>query len=475
MVEKKIYLIAGEASGDNLGGRLMAAMKELSLEPLTFHGVGGSKMRAQGLASLFPMSDLSLVGFIEIIPHIPKLLKRIRQVLVDVESLKPDVIITLDAPAFNFRVARKLRQRGFKGKLIHYVSPSVWAYKPERVYQMKEWYDHVLALLPIEPHYYEKVHLPCTFVGHPIVEEPFASGDDEAYYKKHRVDPHAQVVVVYPGSRKGELKRHMPVVRDTLELLARQLKNIHVAFISTPENAGYIQNEVNRWRVNMDVHVISDPKEKNDVLMAATIGLVKSGTSTLETALAGVPMVVFYKVNPLSAHMLRKMIQINTVSIINILAKAQVIPEFLQERCEGGLIALEMERLSRSLDAREAQFQKATEILNQLGFKKSPTPSQNAAICVLKELGVKHQTPEEKNLYTPSTYSGLALPSAERKRLEQLLEGGGEMSAANMVQLPGEPKALPSPAKALPAPKPEEKKKKPKAPPADTGSTTEGF
>ncbi len=476
MADRKIYLIAGEASGDNLGAKLIHALKTLSKETLTFHGVGGSKMAQQGVVSLFPMSDLSLVGFVEIIPHIPKILGHINNTIVDIESINPDVVITIDAPAFNFRIAQKLRERGFKGKLVHYVAPSVWAYKPERALKIKQWYDHVLALLPIEPPLFKEVGLGCTFVGHPIVEESFAEGDDNRFRAKFKVAADATVIAIYPGSRKGELKRHLPVVSETVKLLFKQIRNAHFVIIANPESASTIQNELKHWNF-IKATVVTESLDKKDALTAAKLAMVKSGTSTMEVALAGVPMVVFYKVNPISAYMLKRMIRVEYVSLINILAKEMILPEFLQGACNANAIALELEKLSRSLPAQEKQYQRGLDILNQLGYKKEPTPSQRAALAVMDLLKIAHAPVEEKNLHqsTAGKDSGF---SGDHKKIEALLGMGDDMSAANMIQLPD---ARPTPvleapkqAKALEAPKAADKPKAP-AEPKPITSTDEGF
>ncbi|MCH7943952.1 MAG: lipid-A-disaccharide synthase, partial [Proteobacteria bacterium] len=215
-------MIAGEPSGDVLGGRLMAALKTARKSsgdaPLTFAGVGGERMIAQGLESLFDMRDLSVMGYLEVVPKIPGLLARIRETVDAVRSLRPDAVITIDSPDFNFRVARKLKGLGIP--IIHYVAPQVWAHRPGRAAKVADFLDHILALLPFEPPLFEAHGLPCTYVGHAIVEEGADGGDGPAFRRRHGIAADAPLIAALPGSRPGEVSRHLPIFGAALGKLA---------------------------------------------------------------------------------------------------------------------------------------------------------------------------------------------------------------------------------------------------------------
>lgn len=378
---RHIFLLAGEASGDNLGAKLMRAIKEAEPQ-VKFSGVGGPQMEALGLQSLFPMGELSLLGFAEIIPHIPHLLKRIEQTADNIEKLNPDIIVTIDAPAFNTRVARKLKERGNKIKRVHYVAPSVWAYKPKRAEKVAALYDHLLTLLPFEPPYFDKVGLPCTFVGHPIIEDEFSGGKGELFRQKHGIYKKAPTIYMMPGSRESELKRLLPIFVETLSILNEDLDGLHAIILAADGFEKKIDKEF--AAINVAHTVITNRREnKIDALAASDIGLVKSGTGSLELALAGVPMVVTYKVNRLSAWVLRRMINVSYVNIINLLLDAPVIPELLQEDCKPEYLAAALASLLDNRDARRNQLINSQKALHMLSPGQMTTPSRKAAETIL--------------------------------------------------------------------------------------------
>lgn len=339
-------------------------------------------MQALGLKSLFPMEHLSIVGFVEIIPHIPRLLGYIKEAAYEIERLKPDVVVTIDAPAFNFRVVERLRKAGYMGKIIHYVAPSVWAYKPERTKRMEAIYDHVLALLPFEPPYFEQDGVECTYVGHPVVEEPFSEGEGTMFRAKHNIDHDMPMLCLMPGSRKGELKRHLPIFAETVRILSAQLRDLHCVVIATPQTSSIVLNAIKDWFT--PTIVVAKEKDKIHAMAACNVALIKSGTSTLEAAMAKLPMVVAYRANSISAYMLKKMIQVDYVSIINLIMKEEVIPELLQENCTPHKLALAVEKLYRGSDLQYEQHEKAQAALHQLGLMQNPTPSEKAAQKVLE-------------------------------------------------------------------------------------------
>lgn len=380
---RHLYLIAGEASGDALGAKLMRALKAESRVALQFHGVGGAQMQAEGLQPLFPMEELSLLGFLEILPHIPHLLNRIRQTAEHIRQLQPEAVITIDAPAFTGRVVQQIQELMIPK--IHYVAPSVWAYKPKRAARLAQLYDHLLCLLPFEPPYFEQEGLPATFIGHPIVENAL-KGNADAFFAAHPEVPTTQpLLLLTPGSRSGELQRHLPVYRHTLEQLQHQGRAVTPVMLATPRFAERLAQETAGWPVRPVV--VSGAQEKADAMAACAqtrgVALAKSGTGTLELAMAGVPMVVAYRVHPISAWLLRRMIKVDTVTLVNLIAQQKVVPEYLQERCAPQHLVPALTELLESEENQALQRDAFTAALTAVGQGLPYTPSQKAATTIL--------------------------------------------------------------------------------------------
>lgn len=383
----RIYLIAGEQSGDLLGARLMAELKKPAGSH-TFQGIGGSQMEAQGLSSLFPMSELSLMGFVEILPHLPRLLRRIDQTVADIQEKKPDILITVDSPGFVFRVARKLREHWPKGsagapRFVHYVAPSVWAYKPGRARKLSQVYDQVLTLLPFEPPYFEAEGMQADFVGHPLVETSF-SGDGVLFRTRHGIGADAKVVAVLPGSRAGEMRRHLPVLRETMVQLARQFPQAVTVMPCVPHLLEGIRRRTQGWPTRL--LLVDQSQEKWDAFDAADVAIAKSGTVTLELALTKTPMVVMYKVHPLSAWLMRRMIRTQYVTLVNILEQREVVPELLQEEATTDRILREVRALLSKESVRQVQLKAFHAALTKLGLGARHSPSQKAAEAILMHI-----------------------------------------------------------------------------------------
>jgi lipid-A-disaccharide synthase len=380
MSKKIIYIIAGEASGDILGAKLMRAIK-IKNHNIDFFGIGGNAMKEEGLKSLFPIRELSIMGFFEIIPHIPAILKRIRQTIENIKLLSPNILITIDSPGFCFRVAKKIKN--YKNiKLIHYVAPSVWAYKPGRAKKIAKIYDHLLALLPFEPPYFEKCGLKCEFIGHPLVEDSFKNNNEFRF--KHKINPNNKLLCVMPGSRTGEIDKLLPIFADAIKILQQKMNNLTVVVISTNELATKIKNLLGEN--NLKVIITTTELGKREALAAANIALVKSGTSSLEVSLAKVPMVVAYKVNKLSAILLKLMLKVKFVSLVNIIENRLIIPEFLQEKCNADDLAKALENLLNDHQQRDLQLFHQYQALLKLGLNDNISPSEKAAKIILKYL-----------------------------------------------------------------------------------------
>ena len=242
----RVFMLAGEPSGDLLGAGLMAALKAETGGCVRFDGVGGAAMTAEGLDSLYPLEEFSVMGLLEVLPHILTILRRIRRLSKIIEAERPDILITVDSPDFTLRVARRLKGKGIP--LVHYVAPSVWAWKPGRAKAMAGYLDAVLALLPFEPRYFERHGLPCHFVGHPAAagEEPSAA-DTAAFRTAHGIDAQAPLLAVLPGSRRAEVKRLLPLFRDVVLELAERYPELRVVVPTLPAVAATVSAATAGW------------------------------------------------------------------------------------------------------------------------------------------------------------------------------------------------------------------------------------
>jgi lipid-A-disaccharide synthase len=381
-----IFLIAGEPSGDLLGARLMAALAEQG--KCQFAGVGGPRMAEEGLQNLFPMAELSVMGLTEVLPHVPHLLRRIRETVTEANRLNPAAIVTIDSPGFNFRVANKLKH--LDAPLIHYVAPTVWAWRPGRAQKIAAIYDHLLALLPFEPPYFEAVGLPCTFIGHSVLESGAARGDAKGMRRRHDIDPTVPLICLLPGSRQSETSRLLPVFADTLRLLAATRPNMRVVVAVAGDVAGEVRDAATAWPGHPIVITTDD--DKFDAFAAADAALAASGTVALELAMAGTPTVVTYKVNPLSAWIARRIIRTPFVNLTNIVLNREAVPELLQEDCRPDKLADAVERLLDDEHARRAQQEASKEALALLAGNDQETPSHRAAQVIFDLIANRPET-----------------------------------------------------------------------------------
>ncbi len=377
----KIYIIAGEASGDLLGAHLMQSLKMQSMRPIQFFGIGGPRMIAEGLESLFPFYELSMLGFIEILPYVFNLTARIHRTVEDIQAKDPDILITVDCPGFCYRVARGLREEEYRSLFVHYVAPTVWAYKPDRAEKCAAIFDHLLVLLPFEPPYFKAVKLPCTFVGHAAVVETTV-GDAGAFRAKYDIAPDVPLFCLLPGSRKNEVQKLMPIFAKAMTYLGQEYPNLAIA-VAVPVNmmphiAPYFKNCPFR------AVVMSDDTDKKNAIAASNLAIVKSGTVTLEVAMAGVPMLVAYKVHPISAHIFKRMALVKYVNLINILMKKEVIPEMLQTLCTPFLLASAAMALLSSPERLERQKREQKEALAMMVPDDGLRPSDKAATKILE-------------------------------------------------------------------------------------------
>lgn len=326
-----VYLIAGEPSGDVIGARLIETLSGQG--DLRVSGIGGPEMQAAGLKSLFGYEELAIMGFTEVLPSVPRILKRMRQTARDIARCEPDVIVTIDSPGFVFGVIRRLKSRDCPR--VHYVAPSIWAWRAGRVKKFRRHFDHLLALLPFEPPLFEAAGLDCTFVGHPIAEGAVASGDGAAFRARHGIAPDARLMCVLPGSRRGEVARLGPILTEAIGQVSH--RDLRIVVPAAPNVRADVERLVGGW--DSEALIVDGASERYDAFAAADLALAASGTVTLELAYAGVPTVVAYRVGRITGEIARRMIRIEHASIVNIVAGREILPEFLQSRCRPNDIA----------------------------------------------------------------------------------------------------------------------------------------
>jgi lipid-A-disaccharide synthase len=373
-----IFLVAGEPSGDALGASLMAGLRKLRPD-VRFAGIGGERMAAEGLESLFPMAELAVMGLAEVLPRLPNLIRRIRQTAAAVAGMRPAALVTIDAPDFCFRVARKLKGRGIP--LIHYVAPTVWAWRPGRAAKIARFLDHLLVLLPFEPPYFQREGLPCTFVGHPVVESGADRGDGARFRAAHGIPAEAPLLCVLPGSRMGEVTRLLPVFREAVVLLAGRHPDLRVVVPTVANVAATVRDAVAGWPV--PVVAVEGQGARYDAFAASNAALAASGTVALELALAGTPTVIAYRVNALTAWLARRLIRVPYVNLVNILLDTAAVPELLQEDCRPDRLAASLLVLLDDPVARRHQREDAARALRMLGHG-GPSPGDRAAEAVLE-------------------------------------------------------------------------------------------
>jgi lipid-A-disaccharide synthase len=375
-----LFLMAGEPSGDALGARLMAAAKRLTGGQVRFIGVGGEKMIAEGLVSLFPMGELTLFGVFELLPHLPNLIRRIDQTAAEIVRQRPDAVIGVDSPGFTLRVAKKVRAAAPGIPLIHYVAPTVWAWKPKRAAKYAALYDHLLAILPFEPPYFEREGLPCSFVGHSVVESGAGQGDAARFRAQHGLSATDRLVAVLPGSRKGEVSRLLPDFRATLE---RLLPN-HPTLVAVVPTVATVRDRVAAALADWPLRTIlvEGDAAKHDAFAAAEAALAASGTVALELALARLPSIIAYRLNPITVALYRRLIRVKYVNLVNLMLDRMLVPELLQEDCRPDHLARELGRLLDDPQARQEQIDGVAEVARWLGQGDVP-PSERAARVVL--------------------------------------------------------------------------------------------
>jgi lipid-A-disaccharide synthase len=372
-----IYLIAGEESGDVLGGRLMRAITARRPD-VTFAGIGGAAMADRGLTSLFPIRSLALMGLLEVLPKIFQLRQLLRQTVADIEVRRPEVLVTIDSPGFTLRVLKALQPTALQR--AHYVAPQVWAWRENRVKHYPGLWDELLCLLPFEPAFFASHGLHARFVGHPVMESGSDTGNAERFRSRHSIPADAKILTVMPGSRQTEVSRLLPILEETIRLLPERV--VPVVPLAGPVEE-VVRQRTESWPIRPIL--VADTEGKHDAFAASAAALTKSGTSTLELALANVPMLVTYRINPLSHQIAKRMIKVKYASIVNLLLDRPVVPELLQYDSRPDRLAVELHKLLTDHDVVAAQRQGFAEALALLRAP-SGTSSECAAEAVLSML-----------------------------------------------------------------------------------------
>jgi len=378
-VGRKIFLIATEESGDRLGATLMKVLRQRLGDAVLFEGVGGQSMAREGLQSLFPIEELSIMGLAAVVKQLPMILRRIRETATAVTETSPDILVIIDSPDFTHRVARRVRARDPSIPIIDYVSPSVWAWRPGRARAMCAYVDHVLALLPFEPEEYRRLRgPPCSYVGHPLVEQ-IGTLRPSAEEQKRRLEP-PPVLLVLPGSRRGEIRHHMAVFGETLSRLRDEGAAFELILPTMLHLQEVVGEGVRSWRVAP--RIVVGEKEKKAAFRIARAAFVKSGTATLELALAGVPMVAAYKAGAVETWIVRSMIHLNSVILANLVMGENVVPEFIQRDCTAENLLPALRDILADSPLRRRQVEAFARIDAIMSTGKQP-PSVRAADIVL--------------------------------------------------------------------------------------------
>ena len=380
MTARTIWLVAGEDSGDQLGAKLIPALDALAEGPIVYGGVGGEAMSAQGFPSLFPIDDVAVMGYLPVLARLPTLLRRIRETVAAIVAARPDVLVIIDSPGFTHAVASRVRKRLPDLPIVDYVSPSVWAWRPWRAATMRAYVDHVLALLPFEPDAHRRLGGPtCSYVGHPLIERL-------AEFRPSPEDVCARTgtpprLVVLPGSRRSEIERLMPVFGAALALLVERIGPVEVALPAVTRHRALIERLTIPWTV--PVRVVHGEVAKHRAFRQARAALAASGTVTLELALAGVPMVVAYRVSRAEEFVARRLIQVPTIVLPNLILGENAMPEFIQADCTAGRLADALAPLATDGPARAAQVVALERIDALMGLAHGDAPSRSAARIVL--------------------------------------------------------------------------------------------
>lgn len=378
----RLFLVAGETSADTLGARLVRALRARADRPLELTGIGGPQLAAEGLESRFPMEELSLMGLVEVLPHVPRVLRRLRETRAFVHASRPDAVLTIDAPGFNLRLLRRIGPGPWKR--IQYVAPQAWAWRQGRARKLPGLVDRLLLLLPFEEAFFARFGVPARFVGHPIVEEVPAQFDPRGFRTAHGLAAASPLLVVLPGSRRSEVERHLPVLERLVALMAPRRPGARIILPTVPAVVDQVRAATAAWA--LPVTILTDRARRFDAYAAADLAIAASGTVTLELALAGVPSLVMYRVSALTGMIARRVVKVPYASLVNLIGGEEIIPELIQENCTPERLLEAADRLLDDPEAAATQRRRLGEVALALAPGEGLLPSERAAEAVLETL-----------------------------------------------------------------------------------------
>jgi lipid-A-disaccharide synthase len=383
-----IFIITGEPSGDALGGALIAALRRRVGDGLRIAGIGGERMREQGIDSLAPLSDLAIAGVTEVVPRAPVIFRHVRNAVAAIRAAQPDAVVTIDSSGFSWRIAQRLRRHGERLPLIHYVAPMVWAWRAGRARRMARWYDHLLALLPFEPLYFRQVGLECTYVGHPVIDSGAGQGDGDCFRAAHLIAPEDMVLTVLPGSRLGEVRRLMPIFAETLRLAEAEVGAFRVVVPTVETVVDAVMEGVRDWP-GRPIVSRGDPA-KYDAFAASRAALAASGTVALELAMARLPMTVAYRLSRPTEILLDRVLKVRTVNLVNLILGRSVVAEHLGPHCTPEQLCASLVGLIRDEQVRAAHQEGYDAAIRLLGAGEL-SPSLRAADKILEIIAARRQ------------------------------------------------------------------------------------
>ncbi len=385
---RKIYIIAGEASGDALAAKIIESLKIKYKGQVEFYGIGGKKMQTQGMTSLFSMQELSLIGIIEIIPKFFRLKELIKLTLQDIKKHEPDMLITIDAPAFNLRIAKGVKSKHIKK--VHVVAPTVWAWKAYRAKKFAKIYDKILCLYPFEPEYFKGLPTEAEFIGHTLWETPMITDKQAKEFRSRRyIDSRSPLLLLLPGSRMREIQTLMPIFIETACRLRRHVPSLRLAIMTLPHLREQILSyaEYGIYGGIFDDVLLVDHAENKEALMASSdMALAASGTVALELAKAKTPFVVAYRLHPITFMLTKMLVKVKFASMVNILAGKLVNAECLQSKCKPENLSEALRKLFKDEKLRKKQVKEAFQAVSQLKLSKVKTSSVFAADILYNEL-----------------------------------------------------------------------------------------
>lgn len=375
---KNVMIIAGEASGDMYGAKVVEAAHRLDT-PVHFFGIGGPRMRAAGVATLVDATEMAVMGVFEVISHLPVILRAYKLCRKMLFERKPDLLILIDYPGFNLRLAALAKKSGVK--VLYFITPQVWAWHSSRVKKIARLVDHAAVIFPFEVPLFEQAGLPATFVGHPLLDMAFATVSREEALADFGLDGGGEIIGLFPGSRTREINSLLPVMLQAAEILKKEFPDARFILPLAPGvDRGLINGFLTRF--NLEVKVIEN--RNYDVIQACDAIIAASGTVTMEIALFGVPMVIIYKTSPLTYPLAKLLVNVDHVGICNIVAGERVVPELLQNEAEPVRVAAEISRYLVDGQYRSSVSAKLLHVRNMLGEPGAPARVAAIAMQLMK-------------------------------------------------------------------------------------------